>query len=56
MDLRACPSSTIDSAETKDIDDAISLTKTPEGGLSWVSTLQMFPTMSSRQRTGQRSV
>ena len=32
MDLRALPIFTIDSAETKDIDDAISLTKTPEGG------------------------
>ena len=32
MDLRARPIFTIDSAETKDIDDAISLTKTPEGG------------------------
>lgn len=47
MDLRALPIFTIDSAETKDIDDAISLTKTPEAVLSWVSTLQMFPTMSS---------
>ena len=32
MDLRALPIFTIDSAETKDIDDAISLTKTPDGG------------------------
>ena len=32
MDLRALPIFTIDSAETKDIDDAISLTRTPEGG------------------------
>ena len=32
MDLRALPIYTIDSAETKDIDDAISLTKTPESG------------------------
>ncbi|MGN0706919.1 MAG: ribonuclease R [Faecalibacterium sp.] len=32
MDLRTLPIFTIDSAETKDIDDAISLTKTPEGG------------------------
>ena len=31
-DLRGLPIFTIDSAETKDIDDAISLTKTPEGG------------------------
>ena len=30
--MRALPIFTIDSAETKDIDDAISLTKTPEGG------------------------
>lgn len=30
-DLRALPIFTIDSAETKDIDDAISLTETPEG-------------------------
>ena len=32
MDLRALPIFTIDSAETKDIDDAISLTRTSEGG------------------------
>ena len=32
MDLRALPIFTIDSAETKDIDDAISLTKTSDGG------------------------
>ena len=32
MDLRALPIFTIDRAETKDIDDAISLTKTPDGG------------------------
>lgn len=32
MDLRALPIFTIDSAETKDIDDAISLTRTAEGG------------------------
>ena len=32
MDLRALPIFTIDSAETKDIDDAISLTRTPDGG------------------------
>ena len=32
MDLRTLPIFTIDSAETKDIDDAISLTKTSEGG------------------------
>lgn len=32
MDLRALPIFTIDSAETKDIDDAISLTRTSDGG------------------------
>ena len=32
MDLRAVPIFTIDSAETKDIDDAISLTRTSDGG------------------------
>lgn len=32
MDLRALPIFTIDSASTKDIDDAISLTRTSEGG------------------------
>ena len=32
MDLRALPIFTIDSAETKDIDDAISLTRTFDGG------------------------
>ena len=32
LDLRETPIFTIDSAETKDIDDAISLTKTPDGG------------------------
>ena len=32
MDLRALPIFTIDSAATKDIDDAISLTRTSEGG------------------------
>ena len=32
MDLRALPIFTIDSAETKDIDDAISLTRTTDGG------------------------
>ena len=32
MDLRALPILTIDSAETKDIDDAISLTRTSDGG------------------------
>ena len=32
MDLRALPIFTIDSAETKDIDDAISLTRTADGG------------------------
>ena len=32
MDLRALPIFTIDSAETKDIDDAISLTHTSDGG------------------------
>ena len=32
MDLRALPIFTIDSAETKDIDDAISLNRTPDGG------------------------
>ena len=32
MDLRALPIFTIDSAETKDIDDAVSLTRTSEGG------------------------
>ncbi|MCI5573031.1 MAG: RNB domain-containing ribonuclease, partial [Faecalibacterium prausnitzii] len=32
MDLRALPIFTIDSAETKDIDDAVSLTKTSDGG------------------------
>ena len=32
MDLRALPIFTIDSAETKDIDDAISLTRTCDGG------------------------
>ena len=33
MDLRALPIFTIDSAETKDIDDAVSLTRTSDGGL-----------------------
>ena len=32
MDLRALPIFTIDSAETKDIDDAVSLTRTSDGG------------------------
>lgn len=32
MDLRGLPIFTIDSAETKDIDDAVSLTKTADGG------------------------
>lgn len=32
LDLRSLPIFTIDSASTKDIDDAISLTRTPEGG------------------------
>lgn len=32
LDLRGLPIFTIDSASTKDIDDAISLTRTPEGG------------------------
>lgn len=32
MDLRALPIFTIDSASTKDIDDAVSLTRTSEGG------------------------
>ena len=32
MDLRALPIFTIDSAETKDIDDAVSLTRLPGGG------------------------
>lgn len=32
LDLRNLPIFTIDSASTKDIDDAISLTRTPEGG------------------------
>ena len=32
MDLRALPIFTIDSSETKDIDDAISLTRTSDGG------------------------
>ena len=32
MDLRALPIFTIDSAETKDIDDALSLTRTSDGG------------------------
>ena len=32
MDLRALPIFTIDSAETRDIDDAISLTRTSDGG------------------------
>ena len=32
MDLRALPIFTIDSAETKDIDDAISLTRLSGGG------------------------
>ena len=32
LDLRALPIFTIDSAETKDIDDAISLTRTSDGG------------------------
>lgn len=32
MDLRALPIFTIDSAETKDIDDAINLTRTSDGG------------------------
>ena len=32
MDLRALPIFTVDSAETKDIDDAISLTRTSDGG------------------------
>ncbi len=32
LDLRSLPIFTIDSAFTKDIDDAISLTRTPEGG------------------------
>ena len=34
MDLRALPIFTIDSAETKDIDDAISLTRTSDGGFA----------------------
>ena len=52
MDLRALPIFTIDSAETKDIDDAISLNQTPDGFELGVHIADVSPLCQARHRPG----